>query len=290
MTAPAAAPAGTGAAPARWLLGGAPADRAATRLFCFPFAGGSGSAYCRWFRSAPAGLHINAIEYPGHGARMAEDPVPSMPRLVTEIADRIEPLAAGRYAFFGHSMGGVVAHEVALELRARSGRLPAHLFVSGVGAPGGPVDHRSLADLSDADVLAELRSLGGTPPELLEHPELAAQAIRVLRADSAALAAHRPRPGAPLDVPITAFGGRSDDLVPAAALRGWARQTSRGCRIRFFPGDHFFLFPAAPQLLGAIAAALEGNAENGAQARSQPVRAFPGGRPTLQEDDPWLDR
>lgn len=188
---------------------------------------------------------------------MAETPVLDIPALVMDLADRIEPLLSSPFAFFGHSMGGVVAYEVTLELRKRGGVQPRHLFVSAASAPGGPTNHRALIDVTDDEVVEELRRLGGTPPELLDHPEVVRQAVRVLRADSIALGMYHHQDEAPLDSPLTVFGGLGDELVGLGHLRGWSRLTTGAFGLRLFPGDHFYLYPAAREVLAAVVRSLD---------------------------------
>lgn len=247
---------------ARVVVSGPSDPSASTTLFCFPFAGGSATAYRMWYRDPGGWLRVSAVEYPGHGRRLAEEPLRSVPLLVTDLTDHLtehlEKVTDGAFAFFGHSMGGVVAYEVARELRRRGRPGPGHLFVSGVGAPGAPPPAGHLLDLSDEDVIDHMRTLGGTPSELFRMPGLLDHAVRVLRADSVALGSYRHRPGASLRVPLTVFGGAGDTLVPAAALRGWRHHTQGPFRLRLFPGDHFYLFPAAREVMGAIATALDG--------------------------------
>jgi surfactin synthase thioesterase subunit len=244
------------------LLGPAADPATRIRLFCFPFAGGSAASYRLWFRTAPPGVQVTAVEYPGHGRRLAEVPVRNLTALARGLADVLEPLTRAPYAVFGHSMGGTVAYAVTRELQRRGAPPPRHLFVSASCAPGGPSNHRPLADLDDTEVVEELRRLGGTPPELLANTVLVEQAVRTLRADSTALATYRPREGVPLPAPVTVFGGRADRLVPVAHLRAWHR-LAPGSRLQLFPGDHFFLHTAAREVIGAVAAVLLGPASVG---------------------------
>lgn len=239
-----------------WLLGDRPGPQVEIRLFCFPFAGGSAAAYRAWPGLAPRHVYVSAVEYPGRGMRLAEEPIRSLPPLVRHLTGLIEPLLHEPFAFFGHSMGGIVAYELTRALRARGAPLPCHLFVSGACAPGGPSNHRSLADASDDDVVEELRSLGGTPAELFDSAELMTLAVRALRADSTALGTYEHRADAPLPVPVTVFGGRGDELVPPAHLRGWSALTTGGCRLRLFPGGHFFVYPAAREILATVSQTL----------------------------------
>lgn len=237
----------------RWLIGQRPSPYAEFRLFCFPYAGGTAAAYHRWPLLAPSRIHLCGVEYPGHGIRLAEEALLTLPSLVRNLADLLEPLLDAPYAFFGHSMGGLVAFELTRTLRERGAPAPLHLFVSATAAPGTPRRRPSLHTATDQEVLAELRNLGGTPPELLADRELMAMVARTLRADYSVLGTYEYRAAAPLDVPITVFGGQSDRVVPPADLRGWRALTTVDARLRLFPGDHFFLHSAADEILQTVA-------------------------------------
>lgn len=240
-----------------WMINQKPDPRAELRLFCFPFAGGSASAYHGWIRLAEPRLHLCGVEYPGRGARVEEEPYRSVPALVRHLADLLEPMLDRPYALFGHSMGGLVAYELTRLLRERGAPAPEHLYISATSAPGRPLGRALPHQATDAEVLDELRALGGTPPELLADRELMAMAVRTLRADYTALGTYEHRPADPLDVPLTVFGGRTDAIVPPADLRGWPAQTTAGCRLRFFPGDHFFLHAAAPEIVRIVLETLD---------------------------------
>ncbi|MGW1374184.1 thioesterase II family protein [Streptomyces sp. NPDC002446] len=236
-----------------WLISQQPSPYAEFRLFCFPYAGGSASAYHQWPGLAPSAVQVCAVELPGRGIRLEEAACHSFGPLIRDLADRIEPLLKGPFAFFGHSMGGLVAYELTRALRERGAPQPRHLFVSASATPGSPPRRRSLHGASDAEVVEELVDLGGTPQWVLSDQELMALAVPTLRADYAALGSYDHRPGAPLEVPITVFGGRADTVVPPADLHGWQRLSTAGSRLRLYPGDHFFLNDAAEHILATVA-------------------------------------
>lgn len=236
-----------------WMIDGGAQPDAGLRLFCFPFAGGGASAYHRWLRIAPPGIQVCAVEYAGRGMRIREEPYLRLVPLVRDLADRMTPYLDRPFAFFGHSMGGLVAYELTRLLLERGADLPRHLFISATAAPGQPPTRRSLLTASDAEVLEELRDLGGTPRQLLDDRELMAMAVRTLRADYSVLGTYEFRRSAPLDVPITVFGGSADEVTPPARLRGWREHTAAGCRVRLFPGGHFFLHAVAEDLLATVA-------------------------------------
>jgi medium-chain acyl-[acyl-carrier-protein] hydrolase len=239
----------------RWFSARRPGPAAETRLVCLPYAGGSASAYHAWEDLTPRHVEVCAAELPGRGARMGEEPFRRLPPLVRALADALEPLLDRPFALFGHSMGGLVAFELARLLRRRGQPAPCHLFVSASPAPGTPALRPHLHDAPDEEVKARLRALKGTPRQVLENDELMALALPVIRADFAALEAYEYREEPPLEVPLTVFGGLDDRAVRPWDLQGW-RGHSTSSQLRLLPGDHFFVHDLAPELAELVASHL----------------------------------
>src|SRR5437763_16508873 len=87
---------------------------ARVRLFCFPFAGGGASTYYAWARPLSAqGIEMIAVQPPGRGNRLAERPYTDLASLVDAIGRAIQPMLDRRAAFFGHSLGALVAFALA---------------------------------------------------------------------------------------------------------------------------------------------------------------------------------
>ncbi|GHH24575.1 thioesterase II family protein [Streptomyces rubradiris] len=239
-----------------WFALEEPRDEAGVRLFCLPYAGGAAAAYRTWRELAPGHVRVHPLELPGRGARWGETPVNRMPLMTELLADALAEHLERPYALFGHSMGGLIAFELARTLRARGLPQPAHLFVSGSAAPDLPRTRKPIHAAPDADVLEELRFLGGTPAELLDDPGLMELVLPALRADFALLETYRYQPQPPLTVPLTVFGGESDPLVASDQLHRWLRQSDAGPRLVVLPGEHFFLHSSVADVLGTIADAL----------------------------------
>lgn len=167
----------------------------------------------------------------------------------------LEPLMDRPFALFGHSLGAVVAGEVARTLQAR-GRAPAHLFVSS-RPPRREVDQQ-IHKLSDQAFIAAMnRRYQGIPEEILQHPDILALLLPALRADLEALETFTPDASlGKIDCPTTVFGGALDRAVSRADLEAWRDEVSGACRIRVFPGDHFYIEPQRANLVGEIAATL----------------------------------
>ncbi len=153
------------------------------------------------------------------------------------------------FVLFGHSLGALVAFELARRLRD----VPlTGLAVSAFRAPHLPAE-RALSALPDAEFVAEIARLGGTPPELLGDAELMEAMLPALRADFALAESYRHKPRARLAVPIVAMGGAADPWVGAEALGGWAAHAGAGFRLRLFRGGHFYLVEERGEVIAELA-------------------------------------
>lgn len=239
-----------------WLRRYREARPGAVRLLCFPHAGGAANFYLPFSRKLSPTVETLAVQYPGRHDRLAEPPARSIAELadgvVGALADREEG-RSGPLVLFGHSLGAVVAFEVARRLERGPLGGPAALIVSACRAPSrlrpGSVHLRD-----DAGVLAELRRLGGTAGDLLGDEELVRMLLPTVRADYAALAAYtEPRPAVqPLACPIVVMAGDDDPVVPVDDALAWAQFTTGGFASELFPGGHFYLTSCADRVTESI--------------------------------------
>jgi medium-chain acyl-[acyl-carrier-protein] hydrolase len=227
-----------------WLPRFKPRTEAALRLFCFPYAGGSTAIYRQWANSFPSAIEVCPVQLPGRGERLGEPFKTRLNSLVKELAAAISPYLDKPFAFFGHSMGAIIGFELARELRRAASLKPEHLFISARQAPQLPVDEPITYDLPETEFLQEVHRLNGTPKEVLEHSELMQMMIPLLRADFEVVETYTYTPGAPLECPVTVFGGLQDFEVKREQLEAWREQTSDAFSLRMLPGDHFFVHTA----------------------------------------------
>jgi surfactin synthase thioesterase subunit len=225
----------------QWLVTAKPTPEASLRLFCFPYAGGTARTFHTWPRRLPGKVELCAFQLPGHGARMSEPPFTQLPPLIKYLARVIEPYLDKPVAFFGHSMGAIIAFELARHLRRESKCEPVHLFLSGRRAAQLTIDKPPSYNLPEPEFLDKLRLLNGTPKEVFEHPELLQLMIPLLRADFGVCQTYSYSPEPPLACPITAFGGLKDEEIGPEVLKPWAAQTTSSFSLHMLPGDHFFI-------------------------------------------------
>jgi surfactin synthase thioesterase subunit/glycosyltransferase involved in cell wall biosynthesis len=219
------------------------------RLFCFPHAGGGAA----WFR----GLGLNRwsvcpILLPGRESRLAEAPYDRMAPLVEALATAMEPWLAQPFAFFGHSMGAVVAFELARLLRARGLPLPRMFIASSARASQYRRNHVPPPEPPEEQFLAELRRLEGMPVEVLDDRAALRAVLPALQADAALYRRYVYSEGAPLPFPIRAWGGDCDPNIALEHLDAWKEQTTSTFAVRLFPGGHFYLNTARVEFLAAL--------------------------------------
>ena len=224
-----------------WFTCAKPDAHARLRLFCFPYAGGGASIYRGWENYLPPGLEVWPAHPPGRGSRFKEPALSSMDSLVAAAAKALEQFLDLPIVLFGHSVGAFASFELVHKLSSQFGVKVRHLFVSGARAPHLPRNRRSIHDLAEDEFITELKTLNGTPREVLENPELMKMISTTLRADFSIAETYRSTHTAPLSCPITVFGGLEDTLVAKEDLEAWRIHTTGPFDLWQLPGDHFFI-------------------------------------------------
>lgn len=235
------------------LLRPLPRPHARARLVCLPHAGGGGAAFSSWAELLDPDVELLAVTLPGREALAGERPVDDLAALVDMLCDGLAPEADRRLLLFGHSMGALVAYELARELRRRGAGQPGHLFVSAYPAPHLADEYRTGAhELDDRGFLDAMAAWGSGEPDGPDGAEASAGALPALRADVAVCERYAYTAEPPLAAPISAFGGINDDQVPREALQGWSLHTGAGFRLRMLPGGHLFHRESAARMLRAV--------------------------------------
>ncbi|WP_432069908.1 thioesterase II family protein [Streptomyces sp. AA1529] len=214
---------------------------APVRLVCIPYAGGTASLFREWQRHLGPGIEVVPVQLPGRGLRMREEPYQATAPLVSDLASALEEAGLCRdYALFGHSMGALLAYELACELRERGRQEPCHLYVSGSRPPhlyGRRADHL----LSDDELRALVQDLGGLERDRAVDAAYFERRLPVLRADLRVCETYRWRPRLPLRCPMTAFSASRDALASAPQTEAWREYTTGSFLRHHLEGGHFFL-------------------------------------------------
>jgi pyochelin biosynthesis protein PchC len=240
----------------RWIRCFHPTAASRPKLVCFPHAGGSASYYHPLSRALTPNVEMAAVQYPGRQDRRREPYADSVSTLVSRIVEVLEPPDEGQvYAFFGHSMGAVIAYEVARRLLLTGARGPQLLFVSGRHGPA--VAHQNrLHLLGDAGLIAHLGALGGTDPRVLADTELLATILPVARADYKVIELYKHVLDPMLRCPVTALVGDADPWATVEEVASWERHTTGEFDLNVFPGGHFYLDENWHEVAGLITQAV----------------------------------
>jgi medium-chain acyl-[acyl-carrier-protein] hydrolase len=173
--------------------------------------------------------------------------------LVNALAHGIVSYADRPFVFLGHSMGALVAFELACKLREDGPYTPSHLFVSARRAPHFLPAGARLHKLPDCELMAELRRLNGTAPPILNDEHLMRLLLPIVRADFEVCETYTyDNSRRPLNCPITAFAGLDDPHLGPDEMEAWRDYSTSSFDLLKFPGDHFFLQTTKHLVISAI--------------------------------------
>lgn len=213
-----------------------------SRLLCFPWCGAGASALRRLTTHLPADVDVLLVQLPGREERFGQRPLLTMDDVVAHVTSALAQEPDLPLALFGHSMGAVVAYDVAHALQAQGERPPQLLMVSGHGAPR----QRAATDpqwhlAPEEELVAQLAELGGTQSGLLQDKAALQAILPALRADYQVLESRPWTVRAPLACPIVACCSTGDTTVEIQRMDHWRHLTDGPFELHWFDGDHFYL-------------------------------------------------
>ena len=239
-----------------WLRDALP--EAPLKLVCLPHAGGGVTSFIRWLDLFPPQISPVRVQLPGRENVASCALLRRLHDVVTELLPQVKRLLDTPIAFYGHSMGALVAFELSRALSAE-GTPPVHLFVSGRRAPHLLARKATIHHLPDEDFAAALKDLGAFSETA--SPAFLRYALPIIRADleiaEEFIYCREPR----LRSSITAFYGTHDPIVDVDQVEAWAKETDSTFEICGFKGDHFFNHRHRAAIAAHIATVLQGRRE-----------------------------
>ncbi|MEU0203847.1 MULTISPECIES: alpha/beta fold hydrolase [unclassified Streptomyces] len=243
----------------RWYRRFHRARASADPLVCFPYAGGSAAYYHAVSAALSPRTDVVAVQYPGRQDRISEPCIDDIHLLADRIHAALADVADRPLALFGHSMGALVAFEVARRIESSGGSV-RHLFLSGRRAPSCTRNDETIHLLGEAELLATVVAMGGTDQRLLESEEMRSLVLTPLRSDYRAVETYRGTVTAAVRCPVTVLTGADDETTTVEEARAWRRHTSGPCEVRVFPGGHFYLNERRDEVLRVLTDTLESTA------------------------------
>lgn len=234
-----------------WLVCSRRLARPRVRLVCFPYAGGAATSFHGW--SVGDDVEVHALALPGRSGRLREPAIRDLGALADAISAELAALE-GPLAFYGHSMGSIVAWEVAHRLIEAGRRDLVGLAVAARGAPDTLRVVEPVSGLDDRGLVRALGQIYGADLKVFDDPELAELVLPAVRTDLAMHESYRYVPRPPLGIRVLALGGMADIAAPRGLVEGWRAFTTGRFESKFFTAGHFFLETHRAEVLARLAA------------------------------------
>jgi len=210
-------------------------------LFCFHHAGGSATQFRSWLEYISL-IDVVPVELPGKATRRAEKYVESMAELVPHLAHAIAGICTNKRIYlFGHSMGAIIAYQVAHYLEKELKIKPRLLIAAARQAPQAPSMDRYTSAKGFDILLEELRWLNGTPNIILENKNIQEIILPEIRREYI-LNESYVYAGEKISCDICVHYGKEDPDLTEGALLGWRDVTTGSVDIKAYGGDHFFVY------------------------------------------------
>lgn len=253
------------------------------RLFCLPYAGGAAPVFAGWGERMKPDIEVWAAQPRARGMRFRETPLETVEAMVEEYFTALRPSLDVPFAFYGHSLGGLLAFEITRRLHAEGLPLPEHLFIGASGPPHLGLIHEEIGNLPDAEFLEAIQQrYGGIPAAVLNEPELMQIFLPPLKADFVAYERYNFRRVGQAHCPMTVFAGAADSVLAPHLLEEWERHAAAGFAMETVPGDHFFLTESTDVVLRRIRKSLEEGSGRVGSGQVSSGHARPGALAGLQ--------
>lgn len=216
------------------------------KLFGIPFSGGNAFSYQALRNQLSANIRFISLELPGHGTRVAEPLLYTIEEMTDDLLQQIDLNQDDDYAFFGHSLGALLAFLMCRKITIAGKRLPFFLFVSGQSAPSliRPDERYHLPDKQFVEILREME---GTPGELLSEKGFLDFYLPITKADFQAIANFRYHHDKPIRVPQVVLLGKQEKIRFEDVVH-WQDETTNGTEFYWFEGGHFFINDNAKEI------------------------------------------
>jgi surfactin synthase thioesterase subunit len=231
--------------PERWFRSADADADAAARLFLFPCAGGTAQMYQDWHAMYPPDIATCALQFPGRLDRLAEPAYTTMESFIEAMTEAfLGELDDRPYAFFGHSMGALLAYRMAVALDRETGTGPVLVASAGWAPEGFATPTLEQLQLSQEELVNWVISLGSLPEALYRNPDVLALTLPATRADLAVCIDYADD-GAAMSCPIVTYSGKDDPLIATSSMASWAARGTGHLGNCEFEGGHFFIYHAA---------------------------------------------
>lgn len=219
------------------------------RIIFLHHGGGDQYAYRRYKALMEAqGWEGVYFDLPGHGERFSEPLLGDIHEIAADAYEQLKPYFKGDYAFFGTSLGTLVAFLLSHKMMQNGDELPKHLFLASRKCPNSHLKREHISHLSSEDFWEKIRLYGGCPPALLNNIELREVYEPLLRADFQALEGYVPQERQLLPMPATILFGTNDSMS-MEEMKTWQQHFEQPADILEYAGGHFFCYLKTDEMM-----------------------------------------
>lgn len=213
-----------------------------TRLFLFPFAGGTSQSYRSLIKSGSlAPCNISALELPGRGIRMRDLLTSDIAMIKAECFESIKPYVNQPLVLFGHSMGAILAFELLCELEANYPELNAALVVSAANSPKHVALKHDFSRMPNEEFKNVLNSMGGIPTAISENEALIEFFLPRIRNDFSLIQQYKNHKNIRLKSSIKVIAATDDDNLTREGITSWESYTQSSFQLNWCSGGHFYI-------------------------------------------------
>lgn len=224
-------------------------------LFCIPYSDSSASIYYKWRMELIENITLVPLKLAGRGARIRQPLCRTMDDAIQDLYQQFNRhYDGGKYVLFGHSLGGLMAFELAHYILQQGHPMPMVIFFSGCRPPDHAHDKPILHTLTDADFMYEIAKLGGISGEVFRNKELMDLFTPIIKNDYRLYEQYiyQPKPQR-FDCTLVLLHGDADSLVALEELPLWEKFTDRETKTIIFPqADHFFIDKNYKQVVNMV--------------------------------------
>lgn len=218
------------------------------RIFCLPYAGAGASIYAMWQKYMGDQAEIVPVQLPGREMRIGEELISDCDTLVQTIYQEIEPKLTEDFSIFGHSMGGILAFELAHLIHKKKGIWPKTLFMSATTLDP---EHMPRVEKMDDETLRDyLLATQGAVRELVDNSEFRRVYFPIIKNDYHLVEDYYCHKGN-IGCPIYAFASKDDTLIPYTKTEKLEHYTN-DFHMTYMTGNHFYVRNLGKQITGVM--------------------------------------